>query len=406
MKYENEGDAFAAARGTAVSSDDVAAPKGRVLIVDDEASVARGYARVLRADGFAVELAHNGADAIASVKRGGCDVIVSDLTMPGMDGMQLLRAVRDHDLDVPVVIVTGMPAVESAIAAVEYGALRYLTKPVTAPALLQVVLTAVNLHRMAVLKREALAVIGEPDKVVGEHAGLEARFARALDGIWIAYQPIVCWSRREIYGYEALLRSTEPSLPNPLAVIDAAERLGRVHDLGRVARRGAVAPFARLPPNASLFLNLHPHDLSDDQLDVAETELSAVAGRVVLEVTERASLHHIKDVPARIAALRARGFRIAIDDLGAGYAGLNTFALLEPEVVKIDMALVRDIDSTPTKQSIVRSVTTLCRDLGMLCVAEGIETAAERDTLVAIGLDLFQGYLFARPDRPFPSPRW
>jgi EAL domain-containing protein (putative c-di-GMP-specific phosphodiesterase class I) len=100
------------------------------------------------------------------------------------------------------------------------------------------------------------------------------------------------------------------------------------------------------------------------------------------------------------------GFRIAVDDLGAGYAGLTSFAMLEPELVKLDMTLVRDIDRSPTKQKLVRSVAGLCKELGMMVVGEGVETAAERDVLISCGCDLLQGYLFAKPDRPFPGHRW
>ena len=100
------------------------------------------------------------------------------------------------------------------------------------------------------------------------------------------------------------------------------------------------------------------------------------------------------------------GFRIAIDDLGAGYAGLTSFATLEPEFVKLDMSLVRDVDKNPTKKKLVRSMTSLCRDLGMLVVAEGVETLAERDVLVEAGCDLLQGYLLAKPGKPFPEFAW
>ena len=102
--------------------------------------------------------------------------------------------------------------------------------------------------------------------------------------------------------------------------------------------------------------------------------------------------------------LRKFGYRIAIDDLGAGYAGLTSFAQLEPEVVKVDMSLVRGIDSSPVKQKLVRSIIALCTELGIQLVAEGIETPAERDTLVGLGGDLCQGYLFAKPGRGFPTP--
>jgi EAL domain-containing protein (putative c-di-GMP-specific phosphodiesterase class I) len=131
-----------------------------------------------------------------------------------------------------------------------------------------------------------------------------------------------------------------------------------------------------------------------------------MARRVVLEVTERAAIEQVDDVERRVGRLREHGFRVAVDDLGAGYAGLSSFALLEPEIVKLDVSLLRDIDQSPVKQKLVASMTALCKDMGFLVVAEGIETVAERDCVVSLGCDLLQGYLFARPGRPFPTATW
>jgi EAL domain-containing protein (putative c-di-GMP-specific phosphodiesterase class I) len=131
-----------------------------------------------------------------------------------------------------------------------------------------------------------------------------------------------------------------------------------------------------------------------------------MASRVVLEVTERAAIEQVDDVERRVRDLRQFGFRVAVDDLGAGYAGLSSFALLEPEIVKLDVSLLRDIDQSPVKQKLVASMTALCKDMGFMVVAEGVETPAERDCVVSLGCDLLQGYLFARPGRPFPSATW
>jgi EAL domain-containing protein (putative c-di-GMP-specific phosphodiesterase class I) len=105
-----------------------------------------------------------------------------------------------------------------------------------------------------------------------------------------------------------------------------------------------------------------------------------------------------------MAALRAIGFRIAVDDLGAGYAGLTSFTLLEPDVVKLDMALVRDIHKEPKKLAVVKTMITLCKELGIVVTSEGIEVPEERDELARAGCDLMQGYLFAKPGDAFPTP--
>jgi EAL domain-containing protein (putative c-di-GMP-specific phosphodiesterase class I) len=160
----------------------------------------------------------------------------------------------------------------------------------------------------------------------------------------------------------------------------------------------------RTPTGVLAFVNMHPRDLDDPDLYDAGAPLSRLAARVVLEVTERASLDGCHDVPERMARLRALGFRIAVDDLGAGYAGLSSLAKLEPEFIKLDMSLVRDVHQHPVKQQLVRSMTNLAHSLGLGAVAEGVETIEELGALVDAGLDLFQGYYFARPDRQLVTP--
>jgi EAL domain-containing protein (putative c-di-GMP-specific phosphodiesterase class I) len=383
-----------------------AGTRPRVLLAEDEPALRRAFTRALESRGAQVTAAKDGRDAAALLASTAFDAIVSDIAMPYISGIELLRTVRAHDPDVPVILLTGVPDVATAVQAVEYGAFKYLTKPVDLALLEQTVARAIQLHGMARIKREALALAGAGALGAADGAALEASFQRALDGLWMAYQPIVRVADRGLFGYEALLRSTEAALPHPGAVLDAAERLNRLPELGRAARAAAAGPIAADEGRGVLFVNLHAIDLLDDTLLSAAEPLGALAHRVVLEITERASLSDVSDARARVSALRRMGFRIAIDDLGAGYAGLTSFATLEPEIVKLDMSLVRDIDKSATKQKLVRSVTTLCREMGMLVVAEGVETADERDALVALECDLLQGYLIARPGRPFPAHGW
>ena len=376
------------------------------MLVDDEQSIARAYARTLGAAGFSVETAGDGRAAAAAARDRDFDVIISDITMPEMNGLELLRAVREHDLDVPVVLMTGGPAVDSAVRAMEYGALRYLIKPIDPSELEEVVARAVRLHQMAKIKREALEMFRLEGKHLGDRAGLEARLANAIATMWVAYQPIVSWSRRTAFAYEALVRNEEPTLRSPPDLFEAAERLGRLQDLGRMIRDRVAETLDANPIEGLLFVNLHAMELDDDSIMMPDAPLSRHAHRVVLEITERAPLERIRDVTGRVAQLRALGYRIAVDDLGAGYAGLTSFAHLEPEVVKVDMSLIRDIDRSPMKQKLLASIVGLCRDLGIEMIAEGIETVEERDALVRLGGDLCQGYLFARPDKPWAPINW
>jgi EAL domain-containing protein (putative c-di-GMP-specific phosphodiesterase class I) len=378
----------------------------RILIVDDDPSMLRTYKKIASGAGYLVETAPGGPNALAQVDAGPFEVIVSDLSMPEMSGLEFLRAVRARDLDVPVILTTGDPDLETAMRAVEYGAFRYMVKPVDRTALLEVMQRAVRLHRMARLKRQALELAGVTSKSLGDRASLESRFTSAVERLWMAYQPIVDWKERKVFGYEALLRSGEPSLPSPPEILDAAERLGRLRDLGRAIRYRVALEAQESAPELKFFVNLHAVDLNDEELYAAESPLGKLAGRVILEVTERASLDVVKNIDRRVQNLRALGFQIAIDDLGSGYAGLSSFTLLDPGMAKLDMSLIRGIDADPRKQAIVRSICKLCEELEILVVAEGVENAGERDAVVALGCNLLQGYLFARPERVPPVPKF
>ncbi len=376
-----------------------------VLIVEDEPSLLRLYLRVLADAGFEVEGASDGATAAARIQQKTYAAIVSDISMPGMDGLRLLQTVRERDLDVPVILITGYPAVETAIHAVEYGALRYLVKPFEEDVLCDAVGKALRLHELARLKREAVAIIGRKGTQLGDRAGLEAALARSMQSLWMAYQPIISWSNKKVIAFEALLRSSEGAFPDPGAMLEAAMRLGRLEEVGR-AIRARVALEIRPSEAESFFVNLHTHDLLDETLYSAVSPLSLLADRVVLEITERAALDAVPDVARRISRLRGMGFRIALDDMGAGYAGLTSFTQLEPDIVKFDMSLVRGVSDDPRKRKVIQSMAALFKELGVLVIAEGVETVAERNTLAEIGCDLLQGHLFARPAIPFPKVAW
>lgn len=379
-----------------------------VLLIEDDFSVRKMHAKVLSRAGFRIESAVGGAEALALIERGlRVGAIVTDLHMPGLDGLGFMRAVRRHDLDVPVIVVTGYPSLDSAVKVIEYGGFRYLTKPTPAAELVSAVRSALSMHRLARLKRRALELYESERWHFGDLAGLESSFEQAIDQLWMAFQPIVNLRKREIVGYEALVRSHHPALGTPGPLLGAAERLGRVAELGKRIRHHVVDAVRAAPVETLIFMNLHAADLNDDALYSKTSALCDCAPRVVLEVTERSSLDRVADVKARAQSLRSLGYKLAIDDLGAGYAGLSSFSQLEPDIAKLDMSLVRDIDHSQQKQSIVRSMINVCqKDLGVQVVCEGVETSAERDMLDELGGETQQGYLFGRPAAGFSPPCW
>jgi EAL domain-containing protein (putative c-di-GMP-specific phosphodiesterase class I) len=369
-----------------------------VLLVEDEPELKRALSRALRRIGFSIVAVSDGNAAVAELKQHSFDAILSDIELPGPSGVDLLRVVRAYDLDVPVILVTGLPRLETAIEAVQLGALEYLVKPVQLEALEEALTRASKLHQVARIRRDALRLHGEAERMAGDRAGLLESLERACSTLSMVYQPIVDVAAGKVFAYEALVRSEEPSLPTPLALFAAARRLDRMSQLGLRIREIVGAGLASTDNDELLFYNMDPDDLTDETLFGMNGALAPFSSRVVLEFGERGAFEDVADFELKIEKLRGLGYHMAIDDFGGGSAGLKTFAAIEPDFVKIDMALVRGLNESALQKRLVKSTILLCRDLKCSAIAEGVETAQEFHTLVDLGCELMQGYFFAKPE--------
>src|SRR4051812_8009047 len=298
---------------------------GRVLVVDDDEAIRRVCTRVLGSEGWEVSLATNGREALVKLEANGLpfDCVLSDVNMPEVDGFELVQSVRKRDDDIPVLLMTGDPSLDGAVRAIDYGAISYLTKPFSSESLAAAVARAARQHGVTRMRRRAdsyaRALYGNsPD----EAQGIESRFASALAKSWMAFQPIVDVTQKRIFAYEALLRTDEESLRRTDIFIATAERLDKVHLLGRTVRDAVARAAADAPDDVHLFVNVHGLELTDEELFSATSALAKLAPRVVLEITERTGIDPAAG-PTRVAMLRKLGYRIAVDDLGAGYAALG-----------------------------------------------------------------------------------
>lgn len=375
----------------------------RLLLVEDDGALRAALTRSLR-HRFDVTPLADGASAAARLQEGRFDVVLSDVFLEGMTGIDLLRTVRAYDLDVPVILMTGQPEIDGAIEAMDLGAVTYIRKPF-APAVLDAALDrALKRSALARARRDAVdaRLGGFPVSIA--RTALTARLDRALESLWIAFQPVVDGRSRRTIGFEALMRSREPTMPSPAPILDAAEKLGRLSEVGRCVRARAARAFESAPRDVLLFVNLHPTDLLDPDLFDARSPLGVVADRVVLEIPERASIADIGDVRRRADDLRRRGFTLALDDLSAGSAERTSFAAFEPEIVKLDMSLVRGVEASATNRRLVARIVSVCHDLQMRVVAKGIESAAELSCMRDLGCQYLQGHLLGWPsEAPIPS---
>ncbi|WNB77368.1 MULTISPECIES: EAL domain-containing protein [Methylomonas] len=214
-----------------------------------------------------------------------------------------------------------------------------------------------------------------------------------------AYQPIVNFFARTIFAHEALVRGINGE--------SAASVLSRVTDENRYrfdqsGRVKAVEGAAKLGIQEFLSINFLPNAVYQPEACIRSTFEAAhkynfSKDRIIFEVVEGEDVSDRPHLINIFTEYRRFGFKTAIDDFGAGYAGLNLLAEFQPDLIKLDMDLIRDIHLNKAKQAIVRGVAQICRELEIEVLAEGIETKAERDFLLSCGVTLFQGYLFCKP---------
>lgn len=214
-----------------------------------------------------------------------------------------------------------------------------------------------------------------------------------------AYQPIVDVQRQEVVAFEALVRGSKNE--SAYSVLQAVgDQMDRFNNESRTR---AIELAAKLQLTCHLSLNMMPNSLSDPNHSplneaVADAVLAGLnPGQLVLEITEGAIIQNYELFKHSAAQCRGVGVKFAIDDFGAGYSGLNMLAEFQPDILKIDMALIRDIQKRGPKQAIIRGIICTCKDLGIDILAEGVETLDEYEWLYNEGIVLYQGYLFARP---------
>jgi EAL domain-containing protein (putative c-di-GMP-specific phosphodiesterase class I) len=228
----------------------------------------------------------------------------------------------------------------------------------------------------------------------------------------MAFQPVIDLEQRSVFAYEALVRG--PGGTSAGAVLAQVTPENR-YSFDQSCRIKAIELAARLglpATGAALSINFLPNAVYEPAACIQATLKAAHAtgfpvDRIMFEVTEAEHVGDTDHLKSILDEYHHQGFITAIDDFGAGYAGLNLLAEFQPDILKIDMALTRGIEASPVRHAIVEGVVGICRRLGIRVIAEGIETAAELACLRALGVTLVQGYLFARPEvERLPEPRF
>ena len=226
-------------------------------------------------------------------------------------------------------------------------------------------------------------------------------------GLHSLFQPIICLSERRILGYEALTRGPSNSpLHSPIALFAVARQAGRLSELEIACRQSACRRFNEQQLPGKLFLNVSPESLLEAAHQPGRTlqllqDLGIAPSQVVIELTEQTPIDSYVGLEPDLNQLRSAGALIAVDDAGAGYAGLRHLLALRPSMIKIDRELIQDVDRDEAKRALIEMMGAFASRVDAWILAEGVERSEELDALVALGVPLVQGYYLARPGPPW-----
>lgn len=372
-----------------------------VLVIDDHRFQRSVLVRMLKAAGIANVLeAEDGAGALAVVRarQGSLMLIVTDVDMPEMDGLEFLRRLAEEAPRTPVAIHSALDSallksIEVMAAAYGVDLIGVLEKPVTEAALADVVGRA--LERTSTPRQ----LVPEPDE-----AQLDAAVKQHEFEPW--FQPKVDLRSGRVTGAEVLVRWCRlhaPPLP-PDRFLTLVREKGMMRSLTLAVATRCAQYLGQVGPRGkdfTLSLNVCPTLLDDPEfagsLAHALTGAGATPEEVVLEITESAASRNQGAALENLARLRMRGFELSIDDFGTGHSSLAKLVRTPFSELKIDREFVMKLATDASARTLVESIVAIARRLGLRTVAEGIETEAQREILIALNCDMGQGYLFAKP---------
>jgi EAL domain-containing protein (putative c-di-GMP-specific phosphodiesterase class I) len=225
------------------------------------------------------------------------------------------------------------------------------------------------------------------------------------------FQPLIDLRNRKVLGYEALTRVAPHQFQTPDLLFKAAHENGNLWSLEQLSRRRALESVPPMDPGMLLFMNIEPDSIHDPDLfsdrfleQVKQAGLSP--DRIVLEMTEHVAVKDFGVLREMLTRLKKVGFRLAMDDVGSGYSGLQAISEVNPDYLKIDMGLVRDLHINPIKRELIATIRRFTDTTGSVMIAEGVERPEELQELVSIGVPCAQGYLFGKPSAELGEPDW
>ena len=374
------------------------------MIADDEMVLRDTLAELIASD-RALELvgsARDADEAIAVAQATHPDVALVDVRMPGGGGIRVAEVVRSSLPNTRVIAYTVAADRATVVRMLESGAVGYLVKGTDPTEIVASIDRAargqpsISPDVMSGLVKGLAEQLQREETESTERQARTARITAAMegDGRTIVYQPIVELDGHRVVGMEALSRfaDTEWTVERWFAV---ATEIGLGADLEIACARTALSDVAAIPLDQFVSVNLsHRAAQSDTLLEL----LDAVdAERVVVELTEHEAVEDYDRLTVALARVRDRGTRVAIDDAGAGFASLRHILRIEPDIIKLDVSLTRDVHAHRARRALAAALVSFADELAMSVIAEGVESEQEHATLIELGVRLGQGYFMGRP---------
>ncbi len=366
--------------------------KKQILIVDDEPDFLTMFRFMMENAGYAVTTANSPEEGLEKAKKNP-DLILLDLKMPRMTGHEVCKCLKEdtNTLNIPIIILTAETGILDKVQAFNLGALDFVNK--ASP--IEEILARVK----SVLRRTSV-ILGNmsdndrTDRIVQLKKIIEEKNIRTV------FQPIVTLASRQPIGYEALTRGPKGTFfENPLNLFALASEANMSFPLDTLCLELAVKKANAYIKQELLFLNVDPNVINSEYLQKLEflKGNSVPASQICIEITERTFVTNFEKLAANLNKLKPMGVMIVIDDLGEGYSSLRAIVELKPNFIKADISLVRNINADMVKQSLMKVICELAQRTNATLIAEGVETEEEFKTLVSLGVQFGQGYLFGRP---------
>lgn len=385
----------------------------RILVVDDSATNTSLLEQVLGRAGIGAVTSCNDPREVTTLMRDiRPDIVLLDLHMPHVNGFELLELISRQAAGefLPVLVVTADTTRGAVHRALEMGAHDFLTKPFDVT---EVALRVRNLLRTRSvyleLRRERTRLQDHLDVLDLQSPAEEsswderrARVERVIErgGPRMVFQPVTNLNDGRTLGFEALSRFDDEPYRSPDRWFAEADAVGLGREIEIQAVASALKHLGDLAPDQLLGINLSPATvLTDWRADLGSR---VIWENVIVELTEHVVIEDYQAIERSLRSIRELGTGLSVDDTGAGFASLRHILDLAPDYVKLDISLCRGIDHDPARRALASALVAFSRDVGIVLIAEGIETEDERRALSELGVQYGQGYLLGRP-APLPD---